>query len=232
MRECAECVTIGRIAAAGRAVGRGMFFRKMWPGKGRRTWGVFCCAPLLAVLVLAGWAAPRSPVTAAEPGVSHLRLKVKFTVRGENGRQRGKVWMMCGQSRAKILFLSPLNQVVAQLFIEDDRALLINRKKKKYWRGPADRLIRSVWRLDLSWEELRGWLLEDRAPEERLAGAGMWHQSERDVAGALRQISVGDGVVTVRLKVLDRRTRPGGVTWDPDPGGSAAAELEQVFADD
>ena len=138
---------------------------------------------------------------------------------------------MCSDSRAKILFLSPLNQVVAQLFIENGQALLVKRKKRLFWRGRADRLIRDLWLIDLNWRELRDWLLEDRVPAERLRETGMWHESERDGAGALRRISIGDGSVAVSLKVLDRRSRPGGVNWNPDTGGADEAALEQVISD-
>jgi len=185
----------------------------------------------LALAAFSACAPPR-PRTEADTAAFHWRVRVTFDLRDPEGRERGRVWVAAGADRARILFLSPLNQVTLELFVRGEEALLLRRKEGRCWRGPFRRLIHRMWGIDVPWREVRGWLLEGRVPVERLQREGYVVRREWEADGVtLRALVFERGSRKVRLDIGERRRRDGDVAWRLDEEACTFVDLEHLLDD-
>ena len=163
-----------------------------------------------------------------------LNLKVNVKVENENSRQRQnfKIVLKYDESMDKMLFLSPLNQVYGQLFIKDERVLLINTKKKRYWKGRFKRLIKEIWALDFDYAEFKALILEGSIPREKAKESGLRISLEKEKESEQpRRIRINYRDVLLTLKVSGRRTGRGRIDFSPRLQKAKKESLERVLED-
>ena len=161
-----------------------------------------------------------------------LNLKVNVKVENENSRQRQnfKIVLKYDENMDKMLFLSPLNQVYGQLFIKNERVVLINTKKKRYWKGRFKRLIKEIWALDFDYSEFRALILEGHIPRDKAKESGLRislekeKESERPV-----RIKIKYRDVLLSLKVSGRRIGEGRIDFSPRLEKAKKESLERVL---
>ena len=119
----------------------------------------------LLALVLLGTGACLSvpkPRSDGPPGYHDLVIRAKREV---DGKMRGGRVMVKIQGRqGMILFLTPLSQVALKLEVTDGRAALFNPRSRSYWQGEVREMMRALWNLPLSWEELTELVLRGSLP--------------------------------------------------------------------
>ena len=194
---------------------------------------------IVAVLVL-GLAAAcgpryRAPRLAPRGSAGHPTLLLRFSaeLEGEPRRQKGRLSMDVDGSRARLLFLSPLNRVVMELRIHRSRAVLVNRRRRRYWEGDFAELVWRMWRLRLDFTELRDLILHPGGAEALRGRRGIRLEVEKDPATGLpRNLLLSGSQARLTLRVLRRRTAAGELADSRDLDGFSRAELEEVIAHD
>ncbi len=124
---------------------------------------------LLVLLLLGGCAClsipkprPGGPEAA---GYHDLVIRARRQI---DGRMKGgRVMVKIRERQGMILFLSPLNQVVLKLEVEDGAATLFSPRRKAYWQGAVGDMMAALWDLPLDWNELSTLLLQGRLPPQR-----------------------------------------------------------------
>ncbi|MDY0296158.1 MAG: hypothetical protein RB296_02475 [Acidobacteriota bacterium] len=189
-------------------------------------------AGLLAVMVVAGCGLRYRPPQIALPGQGgHPSLVLRFLAESDAERWKGRLVLDVDGPRARMLFLNPLNRVVMDLYVENDRALLVNRSRKRCWRGEFSILVQRVWQLQLAFSDLQRLLFDGIVPPALQRRSGIQVEMERDPASGLpRTLQLDDGTSNIRFTVL-RRRHVGGRLDDPrDMEGMVDAELEEVIS--
>ena len=102
-----------------------------------------------------------------------LRLKINARNTRDSQKQNFKILLKYDATRDKMFFLSPLNQVYGLLLLEGEKALLINTKKKTYWQGTFNELLREMWDLDFEYREFKQLLVHGIIPERKLQKQGI-----------------------------------------------------------
>jgi hypothetical protein len=187
---------------------------------------------LAAVMLFTSCLPKRYALDLDVPGF-HQFIRLKFKLKNDNDKQHGKILMAFDVLRAKILFLSPLNQVYFQLLVEKDRSFLINTRKKKYWLGDFNELIRKMWAIDLNFDDLKRLIQRGTIPEQILADAGLQLNLEtsRDTGTPERIILRGDRV-ELELKILNQRRKKGAVQFYRETSRFDRSGLDQVLVYD
>lgn len=159
-----------------------------------------------------------------------VNLKINNPDTGAKKRQNFKILLKFDDNRDKMLFLSPLNQVYGLLFIENERVLLVNTKRKKYWKGRFNRLIDEIWALDFNYSEFKKLILTGTIPPKKTAERGMRVSIERDnETQKPGQIDIDYNNVILKLKISNRRTGSGLVDFSPRLKNMSAASIEEAL---
>ncbi len=147
-----------------------------------------------------------------------LGVNVKIQSEGQKSKQSQsfKILLKYDGVRDKMLFLSPLNQVYGQLFIENEKVLLINSKKERCWRGRFKTLINEIWALDFNYSEFKELLLVGTIPQKKAQESSLKVSLEKEEGSdkpARIRIEYND--VTLRIKISDRRSGKGIIDFSP-----------------
>lgn len=161
-----------------------------------------------------------------------LRIKVNVKFLETNKRGNFKIILKYDSSRDKMLFLSPMNQVYGYLVVERERVLLVNTKKKRYWRGPFYLLLQEIWGhdLDFNYNEFKQLLVEGAVPKTK----NRRHQVAIDVtesneAGKPRRLEISSPNVNVKIRVSGRKTVKGKIRFETDTNGLQRTPIREVL---
>ncbi len=159
-----------------------------------------------------------------------IKVNVKVNTNPPRKRQNFKIVLKYDDSRDKMLFLSPLNQVYGQLFIKNETALLINTKKKKYWKGDFNRLIDEIWALDFTYAQFKELILTGRVPQNKVKESGFQVSLERE-KGSERpeRIKIDHRDITIKLRISSHRTGKGIIHFSPRLKKVKKATIEEVL---
>jgi len=102
-----------------------------------------------------------------------LQIKINIQDKSSKEKQGLKILLKYQNNRDKLFFLSPVNQVYGLLLVENENALLINTKKKKYWQGRFNRLLLEMWDMDFDYREFKRLLIEGTIPMEKIRHQGI-----------------------------------------------------------
>jgi len=190
---------------------------------------------LILVLVLAGVMLHHScipnryRVNLDVPGFHHS-IRLKFNLRSDREQQNGKILMKFDALRAKILFLSPLNQVYFQLLVENNRSFLINSRKKKYWQGDFNELIRKMWAIDLNFDDLKRLIQLGTIPKQKLNDTGLQLDLVKHrETGTPKRITLRGDRVLLDLKILNQRQKKGTVQFYWKVSQFNRTDIDQVL---
>jgi hypothetical protein len=140
-----------------------------------------------------------------------LRLKFNVKNRGTGKRQNFKVLLKFNNEGDKMLFLSPLNQIYGMLFIEGEKALLINWKKKRYWQGNFRYLLHYMWgeTMDFRYSQFKDLIVTGRVPE-KIKSKNIKINVQRDTTTEIPiRLIIQNPQAVVKIKISNRETKTG-----------------------
>lgn len=152
-----------------------------------------------------------------ERGFYHsLSLKLNIELRQEKRKGSGKILWFFDRFRGKMLFLSPLNQVYYELLVEQEEALLISRKEKKYWKGSFSNLLKRLWNIDVKYHQLMALVNEGKIPRKtRFQQPLVFNIDKSQDSGQPTKIEISGSDVTLKFKISRKKTRQGRLKFDP-----------------
>lgn len=189
---------------------------------------------LLVILALTGCGRRYKPPQLAPPGGDgHPSIVMRFLAETATERQKGRLVLDVDGGRARMLFLNPINRVVMDLFVEHDRAILLNPGRKRYWRGHFGDLIRRIWQLRLEFTDLRQLLFSEAVPASLAREPGLRVQVERDAeTGLPAMLQITEGSTRLKLTVLRRRRVTGTLEFQRSLESLEQGDLEEVISRD
>jgi hypothetical protein len=166
-------------------------------------------------------------------GTFFQSVSIKFNFSDSQGRQNGRVLWRFDAYNAKFLFFTPLNQVGLELNVADETALLLRPGKKLYWRGDFNVLLKRLWGIDLTLEDLEQLLIRGLIPEAKIKEKGIVVYMEtngKDQSPQMVKIRQNEAILTI--KILKNEIRPGSIVLINYDQRFQLAELADVLADD
>lgn len=161
----------------------------------------------------------------------NLGVNVNFHPEGEKPRRQSfKILLKYDNYRDKMLFLSPLNQVYGQLFIENEKILLINSKEKKYWQGLFKTLINELWALDLDYAEFKKLVVSGIMPPNKDNENNLQISLEKEENSERPgRIKIDYNDITLKIKIYDRRSGQGVIDFMPRVEKMQKATIKEVL---
>jgi hypothetical protein len=120
-----------------------------------------------------------------------------------------------------------------ELNVADETALLLRPGKKLYWRGDFNVLLKRLWGIDLTLEDLEQLLIRGLIPEAKIKEKGIVVYMEtngKDQSPQMVKIRQNEAILTI--KILKNEIRPGSIVLINYDQRFQLAELADVLADD
>jgi len=145
-------------------------------------------ATAIVLAMVAGCAAPRAPqaLPASNAGVDTFSLTGRVAVKLEQRGYSAKLSWRHAAAGDRLLLLSPVGSVVAELEADASGAMLTTGDKKVYRSGDVQALTREVLGWDLPLEGLQHWVVGRAEPELPVQA------EERDARGRLTRLIQND----------------------------------------
>jgi outer membrane lipoprotein LolB len=146
----------------------------------------------IVLAVVAGCAAPRAPqaLPASNAGVETFSLTGRVAVKLEQHGYTAQLSWRHAAAADRLLLLSPVGSVIAELEADASGAILTTSGKKAYRSGDVQALTREVLGWDLPLQGLQHWVVgraEPRFPVQ---------SEERDARGRLTRLTQNDWHIT------------------------------------
>ena len=196
---------------------------------------LFICAFLLLVSGCSKLKYDIIPGTNATYHSMNFGVNINFHPEGKKSRRKQsfKILLKYDDYRDKMLFLSPLNQVYGQLFIENENVLLINSKEKKYWRGRFQTLINKIWALDLNYAEFKELIVAGIIPPIQDHKNNLQISLEKEEGNDIpKRINIDYNDITLKIKIYDRRSGQGLIDFSPRIEKMQKATIKEVLGED
>ncbi len=164
-----------------------------------------------------------------------LGVNISILPGGGKSRQKQsfKILLKYDAARDKMLFLSPLNQIYGQLFIENEKVLLINSKKKRYWRGRFKTLINEIWALDFTYAEFKELIMVGTIPQKKALESSLRISLEKEEGSDKpARIRIDYNDVIFKLKISNRRSSKGLIDFSPSLEKVQKATIEEVLGEE
>jgi hypothetical protein len=181
---------------------------------------------------------------------TYRSLVIKANVKNKENGKKGsfRILLKYDETADKMMFLSPVNQVVGLLTIEGENALLVNSKKKRYWKGRFNTLLREIWGMDFEYAEFKhvldegiipGEKLEEKLKErgidviiEKIAGNENENENVNETGTKTKtpeRITIETGQMQVKIKITDRKTGKGSIRFAVDIHGMKQTGIRELF---
>lgn len=175
---------------------------------------------VLLLLVLPNCSRLKYDITPDAQAIYHS-LRLKFNVKnlhtGEG--QNFKVLLKYNDKGDKMLFLSPLNQIYGILLVEDERALLVNTKRKRYWSGDFRYLLKYMWGedMDFRYTQFKQLVTLGIIPQRIIKAKGIDITQEKATdSEAPKTITITNTDVRIKVKIADRKSASGALSLAMD----------------
>jgi len=165
-----------------------------------------------------------------------LRIKVNAKNTSGSEKQNFKILLKYDDSRDKMFFLSPLNQVYGLLLLEGERAVLINTKKKKYWKGNFRSLLQEIWKLDFDYREFKQLMVDGKVPEDKIKKQGIEISFEQNPSAANsekpQRLQIISGDLLLKIKISQRQTGKGIISFAKNLEGMKKTTIRELLEEE
>ncbi len=205
----------------------------------KQTYLTYLIASVLLILFVNGCSGLKYDIQPDDTRI-YRSLAIKANVKNKENGKKGsfRILLKYDETADKMMFLSPINQVVGLLTIEGENALLVNSKKKRYWKGRFNTLLREIWGMDFEYAEFKHVLDEGIIPgeklEEKLKERGIDVIIEKitgNETGAKtpERITIETGQMQVKIRITDRKTEKGYIRFAVDTEGMKQTGIRELF---
>jgi hypothetical protein len=180
-------------------------------------------------------------ISCARPGIRQTppagnvfqALVIKFNFSDGRNKQNGKIHWRFDAASSKFLFFTPLNQVGLELDVEGENALLLRPENRLFWRGEFSDLIKRLWDIELTLDELKRLVGAGSLPEEKMRGQGIEISLETNAGDHTpRLVHIRHRHADLTLKIVRKEIHPGSVVFLDYRAKFQEAGLEEVLGDD
>jgi hypothetical protein len=165
-----------------------------------------------------------------------LRIKVNAKNTVSSQKQNFKILLKYDDSRDKMFFLSPLNQVYGLLLLEGEKAVLINIKKKKYWKGNFSFLLQEIWNLDFDYREFKQLMVDGKVPEDKIKKQGIEISFEQNQSNTNQEkpqrLQIISGDLLLKIKISQRKTGKGAISFAKNLDGMKKTTIRELLEEE
>ncbi len=130
----------------------------------------------MLILILTNCRVPRISTGPEEEGGNYISVRIRVKTITDKGKDNTKILLAYNNIGDKLIFLGPMNQVLFEILVRGNISKIIVPRKKKYWQGEFREFLLRWWNIDLTYNEIKALLLEQRVNRRKLDKNGFQMQ--------------------------------------------------------
>ena len=188
--------------------------------------------PILIVLfiLLFSCRVPEISTDPAPDGEKYKAVTIRVKAVSDKGKEKTKILLGFSDKGDRLIFLGPMNQVLFEILVSGNYSKIIVPKKKQYWEGEFSKFLFDLWNIDLTYNEIKALLLEQRVNAKKLRDSGFSMQileSEKKKYPVSIHLSSND--LRLEFKIYEVMERPGRIILKKELEGYAEVSLEKMI---
>lgn len=188
--------------------------------------------PILIMLfiLLLSCRTPRISTDPAPDGETYNAVRIRVRAISDQRIEKTKILLGFSDKGDRLIFLGPMNQVLFEILVNGNYSKIIVPKKKQYWEGEFSNFLFDLWNINLTYNEIKALLLEQRVNAKKLRNSGFRMQiieSEKKKYPFSIHLSSND--LRLEFKIYEVTERPGKIILKKELEGYTEVSLEKMI---
>lgn len=190
--------------------------------------------PLILMVTAMLWGC-RVPDVATEPetpGDTYRSVTIRLRTVTPEGKEKTKILLSYNDRGDRLIFLSPLNQVLFEIRVTGNLSTVIVPRRNQFWTGEFSEFFSRFRDMDLTYNEIKALLLEQRYDGKRLRHLGFSIriiESQREQYPVKIHLTRDD--MQLEFRVYEQVRKPGKLNLTTDLSGYRKVPLENLMED-
>jgi len=188
------------------------------------------------VLILVLWSGCRIPELSTDPspgGENYRSVMIRVKAVMEKGTEKTKILLGFNDRGDRLIFLGALNQVLFEILVQGNHSRVIVSKRKEYWDGEFSEFLSGLWGIDLTYNEIKALLLEQRVNARKLNRNGFRMQIiESEAQKTPVQINLTGRELRLEFRIYEIRDKEGKIEFKKDLKNYSEVSLERLVRGD
>lgn len=194
---------------------------------------LFYLVPIIFIFVLSNCKVPEISTDPTSKGEKYKSVRIRVKAVTDQGKEKTKVLLGFNNIGDRLIFLGPMNQVLFEILVQGNHSKVIVPKRKQYWSGEFREFLYELWRVDLTYNEIRALLLEQRVNSRKLKESGFTLQIiESEKRKYPVKINLASHDMRLEFRVYEVRERAGKIVLKKELKGYSKVTLGEMFRSD
>ena len=191
---------------------------------------LFYLVPVIFLFVLSNCKVPEISTDPTSKGEKYKSVRIRVKAITDQGKEKTKVILGFNNKGDRLIFLGPMNQVLFEILVQGNYSKVIVPKRKQYWSGEFREFLYELWRVDLTYNEIRALLLEQRVNSLKLKKSGFTMQIiESEKKKYPVRINLASDDIKLEFRVYEVKERAGKIVLTKELKGYSRVTLRKMF---
>ncbi len=187
-------------------------------------------AMIITLLVLSNCRTPQISTLPEVKGDKYKSVRIKVKTITEKGKENTKILLAFNKIGDRLIFFGPMNQVIFEILVTGNYSKVIVPRKKQYWQGEFRDFLFSWWNIDLTYNEIKALLLEQRINRKKLDKNGFQMQIiESEKAKYPVRITLKSPDIRLEFRIYEVKKKTGRLLLKKELKNYSEVSLEEMI---
>jgi len=173
---------------------------------------------------------PEISTDPAHDGETYNSVRIRAKAVTDQGAEKTKILLGFNNKGDRLIFLGPMNQVIFEILVDGNYSKIIVPKRKQYWSGEFKEFLYELWGVDMTYNEIKALLIEQRVNSRKLKRSGFSIQiiESKKKKYPVRINLASDGI-KLEFRVYEIRKIAGKIVLTKALEGYSRVTLKKLF---
>ncbi len=173
---------------------------------------------------------PEISIDPAVEGETYNAVTIRAKAVTDRGTEKTKILLYFSNKGDRLIFLGPMNQVIFEILVHGNYSKIIVPKRKQYWSGEFREFLYELWGIDLTYNEIKALLLEQRINSQKLKKNGFDLQIiESEKKKYPVRINLANDDIKLEFRIYEVKKRSGKIVLTKELERYATVTLRKLF---
>ena len=185
------------------------------------------------IIIISNCKIPQISTLPEAEGDKYKSVKIRVKTITDKGKENTKILLTFNKTGDRLIFLGPMNQVLFEILVNGNRSTVIIPKKKQYWQGEFRDFLFRWWNIDLTYNEIKALLLEQRVNRKKLDKNGFQMQiiqSEKEKYPV--RINLKSTDIRLEFRIYEVKEKNGRLLLKKELKNYSEVSLEEMIRSD
>jgi len=185
------------------------------------------------IIILSNCKVPQISTLPEADGDNYKSVIIKVKTITDKGKENTKILLAFNKTGDRLIFLGPLNQVLFEILVNGNRSKMIVPRKKQYWQGEFRDFLFRWWNIDLTYNEIKALLLEQRVNKKKLDKNGFQMQIiESEKKKYPVRITLKSPDIRLQFRIYEIKKKTGRLLLNRELQNYSEVSLEDMIRQD